>query len=314
MTGNAHVETHGITVGSFPAGLPAPDFFSRIPRLVEDLGFDAIASGDHIFHHAPMMECFTFLAHCAALTQRIKIRSSIALLPLRDPGIVAKEAATIDFLSGGRFILGAGVGGEVEREWLALGVDRKTRGRRMDEYLEILKTLWTGDTVDFEGQFRQMRDVTLAPMLRKGGPPIWIGGRSDAALKRAVRFDGWLGNFSSPRRARESIQKLKDFAGGELPPGFHVGLGFFCLIADTKEEAIRRAAERLEGGYRQDFTQIVDSLGMVGTADDVREKLQRYREAGVTDFGWVPAVPADEFPDQIARIADIAGVTPAKVS
>lgn len=303
-------ELHGISVGSFPSGLPEPAFFSRVPRLVEARGFHILSCGDHIFHNAPMMECFSFLAHAAALTRTVSLRSGVALLPLRDPGIVAKEVATIDFLSGGRFIFGAGVGGEVEREWDALAIDRKTRGRRMDEYLSILQTLWSGETVDFDGEFRHMRGVTCTPTFRKGGPPIWIGGRSDAALKRAVRYDGWLSYLSSPRRVRESVQKLHEFAGGQLPANFRVGMSSFLLIADTKEDAIARAAKRLEGGYRQDFTQIVGSIAAVGTADDIREKLEGFRQAGVQEFTWSPAVPAAEYDEQIERIAEIVGVQP----
>ena len=305
MAGRAG-ERHGISVGSFPTGIPSPDFFPRVARKVEDLGFDTISSGDHIFHNAPMMECFTFLSHMAALTKTVKIRSSVSLLPLRDPGIVAKEVATIDYLSNGRFIFGAGIGGEVEREWQALGVDRTTRGRRMDEYLEIVQRLWKGEPMDFDGEFRTMRDVTLTPKpIQAGGPPIWIGGRSDAALKRALRFDGWIGYLSSARRAKESVDKLHEFNGGELPKGFRIGMSSFLLIADSREDAIARAAKRLEGGYRQDFTKIVGSLAAVGTADDIREKLEGYRAAGVQDFTWSPAVPADQFEDQIDRIAEI---------
>lgn len=303
-------ERHGITIGSWPDGMP-PDgkYYRDTAQHIERLGYDMIFCGDHIFHNAPLLECLTTLSHLAAVTERVKIGSSVVLVPLRDPSIVAKEFATIDFLSGGRTIFGAGIGGEFEAEWNAVGVDRSTRGRRMDEYLNIIKHLWSGEPVTFDGTYRQIPNVTLAPPpAQPGGPPVWIGGRSDAALRRASRFDGWVSYVSSPRRVRESVEKIREFSGGNLPDGFRIAMSLFFLIADTKEDAIIRGAKRLQGGYDQDFTQILESIGAVGTADHVSARLEAYREAGVQDFLWAPMAGAAEFREQTERLAKLVGI------
>ena len=303
---------HGLAFGSWPEGMPEdPAFFRNFAKRVEDLGFDMMFCGDHVYHNAPLPECLINIMDMAAVTSRITLGSCVLQLPMRDPSVTAKQIATIDRLSGGRFIFGAGVGGEYEREWEAVDVERKTRGRRMDEYLEIMQRLWKGEEMSFEGEFRKLHDVTLTPKTAQpGGPPIWIGGRSDAAIKRSIRFNGWIGYASSVRRARESVQKAKEFAGGELPKGFRIGMSIFVLVAKTKEEAIAGAAARMGAYYDQDFTKIVDSIGAVGTVEQVRQRMEEFKEAGVTDFIWSPAVPAPRYNDQVDMITEITGVKP----
>ena len=157
-------ERHGITLGSWPLGSP-PDgaFYRRVAALVDRSGFDLLFAGDHIFTYNSLMESLTLLSHLAAVTERVTLGTGVLLVPLRDPSVLAKQLATIDVLAGGRFVLGAGVGGEMELEWTALGIERSTRGRRMDEYLEILRRLWTDDVVDFDGAFRQVHGVSGTP-------------------------------------------------------------------------------------------------------------------------------------------------------
>jgi probable F420-dependent oxidoreductase len=301
---------HGLAFGAWPEGMPSdPGFFRNFARRTEQAGFDILFSGDHVFHNAPLPECLISLADVAAVTQHIILGCSVLQLPMRDPSITAKQVATIDYLSGGRFIFGAGVGGEYEREWTAVDVDRTTRGKRMDEYLEIMQRLWKADPMSFDGAFRTIRDVTLTPTpAQRGGPPIWIGGRSDAGLKRASRFDGWVGYASSVRRTRDSVAKLADCHGGRIPKGFRIAMSLFFLIDDTKEKAVKRAGERLGQYYDQDFEAIVDAIGVVGTCDQAAERFQAYRDAGVTDFIWSPAVPSDQYVDQMHAIADVVGV------
>ncbi len=121
----------GILLGSWPLGMPDDErFYLRVARQVEACGYDLLFSGDHLFAKGPNPDCLALLAACAAVTERVVIGTAVLLLPLRDPVVVAKQSATIDLISGGRFILGVGVGGEFAWEWEAMGVPREGRGRR----------------------------------------------------------------------------------------------------------------------------------------------------------------------------------------
>ena len=130
----------------------------------------------------------------AACTSRIGLGTEVLVLPQRDPVLTAKQAATLDTLSGGRLRLGLGVGWQ-ESEYEALGQNFRNRGRRMDEAIEVLRACWSQDPIDFEGEFYRVEAMAMEPKPPRGGAlPIWIGGHSEAAFRRAGRFaDGWMG-------------------------------------------------------------------------------------------------------------------------
>lgn len=166
----------------FP-GEPAPTavFLQDFARRAENLGFDSLWVVDHLFEAPPsyravFMEPLTTLALVAAATKRVTLGTGILVLPLRDPVITAKELANLDAVSEGRLIFGAGVGWH-EQEFQACQVPKKTRGRRMDEMLEIIKGLWTADTFSYEGEIFSIPEVRLLPKpVQKPHPPIWIAG------------------------------------------------------------------------------------------------------------------------------------------
>jgi alkanesulfonate monooxygenase SsuD/methylene tetrahydromethanopterin reductase-like flavin-dependent oxidoreductase (luciferase family) len=141
----------------FPGGDPAE------VEALEQLGYDSVWSGEHLLYHGPTLDALVVLAAFAARSERLKVGSSVMLLPLRPPALVAKAAATLDILSGGRLILGVGVGGEYPPEFEALGIPITERGARADEALRILKLLWTGEPVSFEGRFYRLPGVRLDP-------------------------------------------------------------------------------------------------------------------------------------------------------
>jgi hypothetical protein len=159
--------------GIFPQGVPAIAKLMDNVRRVERLGFDAIWSGDHIIMHSPILDVMTVLASFAAITERVHIGTAVYLLPLRHPVATAKQVASLDVLSGGRFIFGVGVGGEIAREFVAVGVPVSERGRRTDEGLEILTRVLSQDHVTYEGRCYQIHDVTLEPRPQQQPyPPI----------------------------------------------------------------------------------------------------------------------------------------------
>lgn len=294
-----------IVLGSWPLGMPDDaGFYLRVPRQVEDAGFDGVFAGDHLFPTGQNPDALALLAGCATITSRIELGTSILLLPLRDPVVVAKQAATIDLLSGGRFVLGVGVGGEFDWEWQAMGVPTAGRGRRLDEYLGLVQALRTGEPVDHPGPIRPVRGVRGSPRPSQvGGPPIWIGGRSDAALRRAARYDGWCAYAVSPRRTKVSVDTIAQHRGGL--DGFRVSAVVFTVVHEDEAAARALAGRVLGQRYDQDFDRFLDAFCAVGSPAQVRRRVEEFRAAGVDDVLLAPQVPAADFEDQIRALADV---------
>src|SRR5574342_679200 len=185
-----------------------------IARRVDALGFDSLWTGDHVSFHNPLYESLTLLASYAGITSRIKLGSGVYLLALRHPTVAAKITSTLDALSGGRLIFGVGVGGENPKEFEACGVPHRERGARVTEGIEVVRTLWRDTPASFKGRFTQFEGVSIDPKpVQKPGPPIWVGGRSDAALARAGRLgDGWVSYVVQPERYAQSLGKIRQAA------------------------------------------------------------------------------------------------------
>jgi probable F420-dependent oxidoreductase len=261
-------------------------------RRAEELGFDSLWIGEHMLFFVPTFDAITVLVAFAARTQRILLGSAVLLLPLRHPTVVAKEVASLDIISNGRIILGVGVGGEFPREFVACGVPVKERGRRTDEAIEVMRRLWSESGVNHEGRFFRLEDANMQPKpIQKPGPPIWIAGRSEAAIKRAARMgDGYMPYLFSPERYRDSLEKLSAFAQqqGRDPTSIEPGMYQFICVADTYEEARQRAVQDLSIRYNQPFDRIVDRYCVLGTPDQCAERLGEYVEAGVRHLILVP--------------------------
>jgi probable F420-dependent oxidoreductase len=174
-------------------------------QAAEDMGYAYIEVADHVFGAAgrdgwkpvydetdPFHETFVTLSYLAAVTRKIKLSSGVLILPQRQTGVVAKQAAEVDLLSAGRLRLGIGVGWN-HVEYAALGTEWKTRGARQAEQVEVLRRLWTEDLVTYKGRFHDLEAVNIVPPPVQRPIPIWFGGSSDAVVKRAARIgDGWM--------------------------------------------------------------------------------------------------------------------------
>jgi len=261
-------------------------------QRVEELGFDSLWVSEHMLFYVPTFDAVTVLAAFAARTQRILLGSAVFLLPLRNPTVVAKEVASLDIISNGRIILGIGVGGEFAREFVACGVPVKERGRRTDEAIEVMRRLWSESRVNHEGRFFRLEDASMEPKpIQKPGPPIWVAGRSEAAMKRAARVgDGYMPYLFSPERYRDSLEKLTAFAQeqGRDPAAIEPAIYQFISVADTYEEARQRAIQDLSVRYNQPFDRIVDRYCVMGPPDRCSERLLQYVEAGARHFILVP--------------------------
>jgi probable F420-dependent oxidoreductase len=255
---------------------------------VDALGFDSIWTGDHVSFHQPLYESLTLLASYIGITSRVRLGVGVYLLALRHPTVAAKITSTLDVLSGGRLIFGVGVGGENPKEFEACGIPHKERGARVSEGIEVVRALWRDSPASFHGRFTQFEGVSIDPKpVQKPAPPIWVGGRSDAALARAGRQgDGWISYVVQPERYKQSLAKIEAAAAaaGRSLEGFEKGHLTFIAIGKDYESAERVWVDRLSMRYAQDFGPLAKKYGIIGTPGQCAEQLARFIEAGCTYF------------------------------
>lgn len=214
----------------------------ELGRALEEIGYDEIAVFDHVVMgyptedrkgpryppEMPILEAIVLMAQLAAVTDTIGLSTEVLVLPQRQPVLVAKQISTIDTLSGGRVRLGVGVGWQ-ESEYDALEESFSNRGRRMDEAIRLLRSYWSDSQIDFDGEFYTSTAMAMEPKpAQEGGPPIWIGGGSQAALRRTAELgDGWMGSalidddaiaaaLSTIREKAESFDRDPDEIGLQM--------------------------------------------------------------------------------------------------
>jgi probable F420-dependent oxidoreductase len=231
------------------------------PRIVATLGEEAEAAGwealllwDHLgfVWGPPAADPWVTLAALAARTSSLLLGTNVTPVPRRRPHVLAHQVATLDVLSGGRVVFGAGIGG-IESEFTAFGeaADARTRAEQLDEGLEVLRSLWSGGRVDHHGRHYTVAGVTLAPRPVQDRLPIWVGGNSTRALRRAARFNGWAadttnqeGMRKTPGDVERSVSALRD-ARGDLD-GFDVAVMGHADQADPGDYAAAGATWWLE--------------------------------------------------------------------
>jgi len=228
-----------------------PEGVVRLARALEEIGYDHVDMFDHVvmghpidgrppgpYNPAmPILEALMTLSYIAGVTTRVTLGTEVLVLPQRHPTLVAKQVSTLDTLSGGRVRLGVGVGWQ-ESEYEALGEDFHTRGARMDEAIRLLRAWWGDPRVDFDGKHYQITAMAMEPKPPQGrAVPIWIGGSSEAALRRVGQLgDGWLGNrindAADARRVFETIRRHAEAAGRD--PG---AIGLQSMVAPPPRDA-----------------------------------------------------------------------------
>jgi probable F420-dependent oxidoreductase len=270
-----------------PAEVPA------LARRAEKQGFDFFCCGEHVFFHGPVTNAFVALAAAAGATERIRLLSALTVLPMYPAALAAKLVATLDRVSQGRFELGIGVGGEYPPEFEAVGVPVGERGRRTDEALDVLEHLFTGEPVSFHGAFTMIENLALQPApIRRGGPPVWVGGRRESAVRRAARYgDVWFPYLVTPKRLATTLTAVRELAGAHGRADDAVRGGIFCwTTVDTDGDWARRTAiETISATYDQDFTDLADSHLLCGNVEQVLQRIGEYAEAGAQDLVFAPA-------------------------
>jgi probable F420-dependent oxidoreductase len=280
-------------VGYFAVGIGPtvdPKRIRTISTTAERLGFATIWAPEHVVLleqyaskypyssgqfpapvNTPIADPFTTLAYAAACTSRIRLGTGICLVPEHNPLVLAKTAATLDRLSGGRFILGAGVGWLAE-EVQALGISFDRRAQRTREYIDVMRKLWTEPRSSHQGEFVNFSNALSYPKPVGNGVPVWFGGESGPALRRVAQYsDGWLG---------------------------------FNLLPDQAAEKIRRIEEllRTNGRKRSEVCLAVSPYTNPIKTDD----LKRYCDAGVEEIALIGSGRATTEPEVVARLEQMA--------
>ena len=266
-----------------------PEFASR----AEDMGFRRITMGEHIMDGNPPRPTVLNLpamAAAAGATRAIRVMTGIVIAPLYHPVMLAKLVASVDQVSSGRLDFGIGISGQrgTRVEFDALVIPVRTRGRRTNEMLEVMKRLWTEEHVSHHGDFFDFDDVTLLPTpVQKPYPPIWVSGRSEAAMRRAgVAGDGWYPYLFSVRRLKASNDMVRQFAAeaGRDLAGFHWGLNQPTAISTDEDEAMGLAVSNVGERYvtpQRSAEDIARSLCVAGTPDACTRAVADRIEAGV---------------------------------
>jgi len=270
-------------------------------------GFDSIWTGDHIAFPMPIQDPLLQLGMIAAFNPRITVGTGVYLLPLRHPTTVAKQVATLDRMIGGRFVFGVGIGGEFPVEYAACGVPVKERGARLSEAIPILKGLWSGEPFASDGRFYPIPEITmLPPPTRPGGPPVWCGGRSEAALRRIGRMgDGWMSYVVAPDRFAHGLEMIAAEAErvGRRFQSFGTSHLLFAWIDDDYEKALDAATEHLSARYAMDFRKAARRYAALGPPAEVAAKIGEFRDAGVRHFVLDMTGPYQQRDAQLARFA-----------
>lgn len=269
------------------------DASGPLVTALEAFPIDSLWVGGHVASNNPSPEAMVQLARLCTLTQRVRVGTSILLLPLYPPAIVAKQIADLDRVTGGRVTLGVGIGGEYPQEFRACQIPRAERAPRTDEAIVLLRELWSGEEVTHTGRFYSMDAVRIHPPPHQpAGPPIIVAGRKEPAMRRAATLgDGWMPYLYSARRYADSvatIRQLADDAQRDLTT-FEWFAFVFVNVHDDGDTARDEAAAFLGGNYSQDFQQMLGKVAIAGSPDEVVRGLQQFVEAGARHLVLTPA-------------------------
>ena len=271
--------------------------FADLVDALERLGFDSLWLSERITGPAP--DPLVGLAVAAGRTRKLKLGTSVMVLPGRNPALVAAEWATLDRLSGGRTLPAFGLGVADPAEQQAFGVERGERAAWFDEALPLLRRFWTEDHVDHDGPRFTFRDISVRPKPVQSPPDVWLGGIAPSELRRVGRLgDGWLPSFCTAEQAAEGRVVIEDAAataGREIDPE-HYGALLFYARSGVPDALARIVAARRPG---VDATDLV-AVGMAA----LRATLERFCDAGFSKFVVVPLEDAPSWADELAEVGD----------
>jgi len=251
--------------------------------MCEAGGVDSIWQTDRLVSKMPILECMTVMAALAGRTRRLRFGMNVVSLALRDPVLLAKQCATIDVLSEGRLLPAFGIGSPLGPEWTALDIDTKTRGRRTDESLEIIARLWREESVDFQGRHYRLSGASISPKPVQPDLPMWIGGSSDAAIRRTAKYGtGWQGGGETMEDAIRVVAAIKQAlpeAGRSIDED-HYGASFPFHFGAPSDPVVGRAME----AYAKRTGRDPARQFAVGDANTILDRVGEYVAGGVHKF------------------------------
>jgi probable F420-dependent oxidoreductase len=285
--------TIGIGVGLMELPFKDARAYWRWVDLCEAGGVDSIWQTDRLLSREPQLECMSVMAALAGRTRRLKFGMNVVSLALRDPVLLAKQCATIDMLSEGRLLPAFGIGSPRGPEWAALHIDTKTRGKKTDEALEVIARLWREDSVDYAGEHFRLTGASISPKPVQADLPMWIGGGSDAAVRRTARLGtGWLGGPETPAEAAPIVAAIKTAAAaaGRSIDDDHYGASFPVYFGSASEPAVQRGMQ----AYEKRTGRNPAGYFAVGDANTILERVGEYVAGGVQKFILRPIGPGEQ--------------------
>ena len=281
----------GIGIMEYPFDTTAG--FWRWVDLCEEGGLDSIWQTDRMISRTPILECMTALAAIAGRTKRIKFGVNVVSVAMRDPVLLAKQCATIDVLSQGRLLPGFGIGSPRGPEWTAMHLDPKTRGRTTDEALEIIHRLWSGEKFDFDGRHFKLTGAQIAPGPVQADLPMWIGGSSEAAIRRTAKYGtGWQSGAETPETVGQVIAGIKAAIAenGRHIEEDHYGAALGYRFGGPDDPGISKVLEEYAARTGRDGREYF----AMGNASTILERIAAYVEVGACKFILRPVASGDE--------------------
>jgi len=281
----------GMGIMEFPFSGAAA--YWRWVDMLEAGGVDSLWQTDRLVSPTPFLECMSVMAALAGRTRRLKFGVNVLSLAMRDAVLVAQQCATIDFLSDGRLLPAFGIGSPLGPEWTTLNLDTKTRGRKTDEGLEVIRRLWSEDKVDFEGAHYHLSGASIAPKPVQPDLPMWIGGSSEAAIRRTARIGtGWQAGPETPEQAKVVVAAIRQAAAeeGRAIDDDHYGAGIPFRFGRADEPGLKPLFE----AYRKRTGRDPGDYFAIGDASAIVDKIGEFVAAGVSKFILRPAAKGDD--------------------
>jgi probable F420-dependent oxidoreductase len=281
----------GMGIMEFP--FSGASSYWRWVDMLEAGGVDSLWQTDRLVSPTPFLECMSVMAALAGRTRRLKFGVNVLSLAMRDAVLVARQCATIDFLSDGRLLPAFGIGSPLGPEWKTLNLDTKTRGRKTDEGLEVIRRLWSEDKVDFEGVHYHLSGAQCLPKPVQPDLPMWIGGSSEAAIKRTAKHGtGWQAGPETPEQAKVVVAAIREAAAaeGRAIDDDHYGAGIPFRFGSADELGLAP----LFDAYRKRTGRDPLNYFAIGDATAIVDKIGEFVAAGVSKFILRPAAKGDD--------------------
>lgn len=288
--------------------MPSAETIARVAERAEEWGLDSFWLSDHLLAPSPELDVVATLSLIASRTSRMKLGPSVLLLNLRHPLMAAKSFASLDYLSGGRMVMAVGTGSNLA-DYAACGISPDARGKRLDEGIEVLRTVWKDRQASYHGRFFNFDNVTIEPRPAAranndfGTMDIWIGGRADSALRRTARLgDGFFASFQTPEEYESSMAKIRSYAAdyGRANARIESGLILLCRIASSREKALKEMQPMLSAMGRGSEAFLERSV--YGSAEDIAAQMERYIAKGLDKFVLWPIAAPDSWHQQIELV------------